>query len=98
MRIAIFASGSGSNAEAIIRATYEGRLSSEVGLVISNNADAGVLQRAKALEVNYRAIDQRNFNSEKSYISSLFSLLDDNGIDFIALLYKDMLPGMSIRN
>ncbi len=85
MRIAIFASGGGSNAEAIIRAANEGRLSLEVGLVVSNNADAGVLQRAKALEVNYITIDQRNFDSEESYISSLFSELDENGIDFIAL-------------
>lgn len=85
MRIAIFASGGGSNAEAIIRAAYEGRLSAEVGLVVSNNADAGVLQRAKALEVNYTTIDQRNFDSEELYISSLFSVLDENGIDFIAL-------------
>ena len=85
MRIAIFASGGGSNAEAIIRAAYEGRLSAEVGLVVSNNADAGVLQRAKVLEVNYTTIDQRNFDSEELYISSLFSVLDENGIDFIAL-------------
>jgi len=85
MRIAIFASGGGSNAEAIIRAANEGRLSLEVGLVVSNNADAGVLQRAKALEVNYITIDQRNFDSEESYMSSLFSVLDENGIDFIAL-------------
>jgi len=85
MRIAIFASGGGSNAEAIIRAASEGRLSAEVGLVVSNNPDAGVLQRAKALEVNYTAIDQRNFDSEESYISALFNVLDENGIDFIAL-------------
>ena len=85
MRIAIFASGGGSNAEAIIRAASEGRLSAEVGLVVSNNADAGVLQRAKALEVNYTTIDQRNFDSEDSYINALFNVLDENGIDFIAL-------------
>jgi len=85
MRIAIFASGGGSNAEAIIRAAFEGRLSAEVGLVVSNNADAGVLQRAKALEVNYTTIDQRNFDSEESYIIALFNVLDENGIDFIAL-------------
>ena len=85
MRIAIFASGGGSNAEAIIRAAYEGRLSSEVGLVVSNSADAGVLQKAKMLGVNYTTKDQRNFDSEESYISSLFSVLDENGIDFIAL-------------
>lgn len=85
MRIAIFASGSGSNAEAIIRASKEGILSSEVGLVLSNNADSGVLQRAKALNINQSAIDQRNFENEESYISSLFNVLDENGIDFIAL-------------
>ena len=85
MRIAIFASGGGSNAEAIIRAANEGRLSAEVGLVVSNNADAGVLQKAKALDVNYITINQRNFDSEESYISSLFSELDENRIDFIAL-------------
>ena len=85
MRIAIFASGGGSNAEAIIRAASEGRLSAEVGLVVSNNADAGVLQRAKVLEVNYTTIDQRNFDSKESYISALFNVLDENGIDFIAL-------------
>ena len=85
MRIAIFASGSGSNAEAIIRASREGRLSSEVGLVVSNNINAGVLQRAEALEVNNRVIDPRSFESEELYITSLFSTLDENEIDFIAL-------------
>ena len=85
MRIAIFASGSGSNAEAIIRASADGRLSAEIGLVISNNASAGVLQRAKAFNVNYGVIDQRTFDSEESYNSSLFDLLDENSIDFIAL-------------
>lgn len=85
MRIAIFASGGGSNAEAIIQAANEGRLSAEVGLVVSNKADAGVLQKAEALDVNYTTIDQRTFESEESYISSLFGVLDENGIDFIAL-------------
>jgi len=85
MRIAIFASGSGSNAEAIIRASREGRLSFEVGLVVSNNVNAGVLQRAEALEVNNSVIDPRSFESEELYITSLFSALDENGIDFIAL-------------
>ncbi len=85
MRIAIFASGSGSNAEAIIRASREGRLSSEVGLVVSNIINAGVLQRAEALEVNNSVIDPRSFESEELYITSLLSTLDENEIDFIAL-------------
>ncbi len=85
MRIAILASGGGSNAEAIIRASVEGRLSSEVGLVVSNNDNAGVLQRAKALNVNYIKSDPKHFDTEESYITSLLDALDENEIDFIAL-------------
>lgn len=85
MRIAIFASGRGSNAEAIIRASMDERLSAEIGLVFSNNENAGVLQRAKTFNINYSVIDQRKLDNEEIYDSALFDLLDDNGIDFIAL-------------
>ena len=46
---------------------------------------AGVLKRAKALEVNNSVIDPRSFESEELYITSLFSTLDEHEIDFIAL-------------
>ena len=98
MRIAIFASGGGSNAEAIIRASVEGRLSSEVGLVVSNNDDAGVLQRAKALSVNYIKSDPKYFDTEESYITSLLDALDENEIDFIALAgYLKLVPSELIE-
>ena len=44
-RIAIFASGNGSNAEAIIN-HFSGN-ENEISLILSNNADAFVLERAK---------------------------------------------------
>ena len=46
MNIAIFASGSGSNAEAIMQSSADGKLEAEIGLVFSNNRDAKVLERA----------------------------------------------------
>lgn len=49
-RIALFASGSGSNAENIIR-YFEGRADFSFPLVVSNRADAYVHERAKALGV-----------------------------------------------
>lgn len=45
-RLAIFASGNGSNAEAIIQ-YFKNHPSIKVALVLSNNPDAFVLQRAK---------------------------------------------------
>ena len=52
--IAIFASGSGTNAENIIR-YFEKNASVRVRLVLSNRKDAYVLERACRLGVPYRA-------------------------------------------
>lgn len=49
-RIAIFASGSGSNAENIIR-FFEGRADFSFPVIVSNRSDAYVHERAKALGV-----------------------------------------------
>src|ERR1043166_7754567 len=51
--IAILASGSGSTAEAFIHATQDGRVDAEVGLVISNNRNAGIFDRVKQLKEKY---------------------------------------------
>ncbi len=50
VKLAIFASGSGSNAEAIFR-YFKDSPEVEVALVLSNKADAGVLERARNFQV-----------------------------------------------
>ena len=46
-RIAILGSGTGSNSRAMIEAVQEGRIDAEIGLVISDVKNSGVLQFAK---------------------------------------------------
>ncbi|MEN9328610.1 MAG: hypothetical protein RI947_1418 [Candidatus Parcubacteria bacterium] len=50
-KISIFASGSGTNAEEIMRRVAEGDLEAQVHDIISNKPDAYVLQRANAFDV-----------------------------------------------
>lgn len=52
-RIAILASGSGTTAEAFIRAGQQGLVSTEVGLVICSRREAGVFERIKGLNAEY---------------------------------------------
>lgn len=52
-RIAILASGSGTTAEAFIRAGQEGVIETQVGLVICSRRDAGIFDRVKALNAEY---------------------------------------------
>ena len=76
MNIAIFASGSGSNAEAIMKAQKEGRLSAKIGLVVTNKAKAGVIQRAAAYNAPYVVLNNKYFANEEEYVESHMYELD----------------------
>lgn len=63
-RIAVFASGNGSNAEAIIK-HFASHQTIEVALVLTNRPDAFVLERAKKLGIPSRTFSMDEFkNSE----------------------------------
>jgi phosphoribosylglycinamide formyltransferase-1 len=51
--IAILASGSGSTAEAFIRAGAEGRIDAQAGLIICNNPKAGIYERISNLNAEF---------------------------------------------
>ncbi|MEM9326847.1 MAG: phosphoribosylglycinamide formyltransferase [Bacteroidota bacterium] len=90
--IAIFASGNGSNAENIIK-FFRGSETACVTLVLSNKANAYVLQRAKALEVPTRV-----FGRESLKDGLVLSSLQEAQIDFIILAgFLWLLPASLIR-
>ena len=98
MNIAIFASGSGSNAEAIMKAQKEGRLSAKIGLVVTNKAKAGVIQRAAAYNAPYVALNNKDFSNEEEYVDSLIYALDEKNIDFVVLAgYLQLIPARLVE-
>ena len=79
-RIAIFASGSGTNAQNIIN-YFKKVPGIAVSLVLSNRSSAYVLQRAKAL-----GVEAENFTRADIYeTDQLIDRLEKAGIDFIVL-------------
>ena len=71
-QIIIFASGSGSNAENIIK--YFSKKTLKINwLILTNNSNAGVIERAKRLKINYKAFSKEDLykNSFLKYIVSL---------------------------
>ena len=71
-QIIIFASGSGSNAENIIN--YFSKKTVKINwLILTNNSNAGVIERAKRLKINYKAFSKKDLykNSFLKYIVSL---------------------------
>ena len=78
--IAIFASGSGSNAENIIR-YFQKNDSVQVSLVLSNRSDAYVLERAHRLQVPSEVFLKEDWVSGEQ----ILALLHEYHIDFIVL-------------
>lgn len=79
-RIAIFASGTGSNAEVIIR-HFEMHRAAQVTLLVSNKPDAGAIHIARDHGVETLVVDREDFFSETSIVDAL----KVRGIDLIVL-------------
>ncbi len=79
MNIAIFASGSGSNAENITH-YFERKHIDNVTLILTNNPEAGVIGRARKLQVPVFV-----FNKEQLESGLILQVLEQQQIDFIVL-------------
>lgn len=80
-RIAIFASGNGTNAENIIKYFQDKNQEAEVSLIICNRSEAGVYARAKRLGVPVIHVPKSEINEE----GKMLEILKDYSIDFIVL-------------
>ncbi len=79
-KIAIFASGSGTNAENILR-YFQDRENLNIECVYSNKADAYVLERAKKFQVPTRVFSREEFYSSDAIRDDLLA----KGVDMIVL-------------
>ncbi len=78
--IAILASGSGSNAENIAK-YFAGSSYAQVSLIVANNPNAYVLERAKKLGIESIVTTKKQFMET----DELIALLHERDIDFIVL-------------
>src|SRR5947207_1935283 len=85
-RVAILISGRGSNMAALIKAAREEDFPAEIGVVISNRADAGGLGKARASRVPTATIESKSFGKDRSAFETVLqSALDQHSIDLICL-------------
>ncbi len=93
IQMAIFASGTGSNAQKIIE-YFNDNPQIKVGLIVSNKPEAGVLNIAKEEGIPSLVIDKEKFFKGNAYVDEL----KEKGIDFIVLagfLWK--IPSLLIK-
>jgi len=98
MRVAVLASGTGSNLAALLAAIEQGRLACEIVLVMSNKADAGALNIARnhAIPTLHLSIEQ--FGSQESFDEAFLSELSNRQVELIALAgYLKKLSPVIVR-
>ncbi|MDP1814266.1 MAG: phosphoribosylglycinamide formyltransferase [Leadbetterella sp.] len=80
IKIAIFASGSGSNAERIVE-FFNAKDEIEVSLILTNNPTAGVIERAQRLNIPVVIFNKKDF----SKTDKIVEMLQLQSIDWVIL-------------
>jgi phosphoribosylglycinamide formyltransferase 1 len=98
MNIAVFASGRGSNFQAILNAIDSGFLPAKVVVLVSNKSDAGAMKIACAHNISTKHISQQMFTSEEALADAILEVLEEKHTEFIVLSgYLKKVPAQVIR-
>ena len=84
-RIAVLVSGGGTNLQALIDAQGSVLQSGAIALVVSNNADAYALQRAKNAGIATEVVLKKQCGSQAAFEEKLMEVLTVHNIDIIVL-------------
>ena len=84
-RIAVLVSGGGTNLQALIDAQGKVLCSGKITLVISNNASAYALERAKNAGIDTAVVLKKELGSQEAFESRLIEILDEHKIDILVL-------------
>lgn len=85
LKVAVLISGRGSNLQALIDACAAADFPAEIGLVLSNRADAQGLERAARAGIATQVIPHRAFKDRAEFDAALDQALTAAGIELVCL-------------
>ena len=84
--ISVLVSGGGTNLQALIDAEKSGIIKSgTINLVVSNNAGAYALERAKNAGINTKTVLKKEYGSQEAFEKALIDALEEADTDIIVL-------------
>jgi phosphoribosylglycinamide formyltransferase-1 len=95
-RIAVFASGYGSNLQALIDFSENDDLSGEIVLVFSNKSSAFALKRARNHGIKAVFLDSAQFKTRGEFDEGIAGILEEEKIDLVVLAGYMLLIGQNI--
>jgi phosphoribosylglycinamide formyltransferase-1 len=85
LNIGVLVSGSGTNLQSILDACAAGQVKARVACVISNNADAYALERARLAGVPALHLDHRAHSGREAYDEALVATLREFDVELVAM-------------
>lgn len=97
-KIAVFASGNGSNFEAIATACADGQLDAEVVLMVCDKPGAYVNERAEHLGISTFTFNPKSYSCKSEYEKIIADKLDELGVELICLAGYMRIVGNELLN
>jgi phosphoribosylglycinamide formyltransferase-1 len=94
--IAVFASGSGSNFQAIFEMVQEGKLEANISLLVCDKPGAYVIERANVASIPAFVFFPKDYPSKTDYESEIALLLKEKNVDLIVLAGYMRLIGSTL--
>lgn len=95
-KIAVFASGSGSNFQAIVDAVKAGELDADISLLVCDRPGAYCIERAEKAAIPSFAFKAKDFESKEEYEQEILKQLRKHGVEFIVLAGYMRLIGSTL--
>ncbi len=85
LKLAVLASGRGSNFIAVNEAIQAGKLNADICLLISDQGEAPALSRARAISIKALFINPKDYNNREEYEAEIVKNLKALDIDIVVL-------------
>lgn len=99
LKIGVLVSGGGTNLQAILNAIDQGKITNtKVEIVISNNASAFALERAKNHGIEGVCISPKQYENREAFHAALLKKLKESEVDLVVLAgYLVAIPEMIVE-
>ena len=85
LRIAILASGEGSNFQKLIDLSKSNTFDIDIRILITNKPDAGCISRAKESNISYKIINNSDYKNKDYFEEEIINTLKSNDIELVVM-------------
>ena len=85
IRVAVLASGRGSNFQSIIDGVERGEVNADIVLLVTDNPEAKAIERARRHGIPFAVVQAKDFSTREEHDRAIRAKLDEVGADLVVL-------------